>query len=100
MLYKEQFDYQMIEYQQPIQSRWLYELKCAEQYLERKDIHIQFTKWFLSCLKTQKKTPKAYIKKWELFEKWLHNPILNIQIKLLVRFGKDFYDPMAKFLMG
>ena len=46
MLYKERFNYQMTQYQQPIRSRWLYELKCAEQYLERRDIHIQFTKWF------------------------------------------------------
>ncbi|GET58152.1 hypothetical protein GLOIN_2v1761399 [Rhizophagus irregularis DAOM 181602=DAOM 197198] len=32
-------------------SRWLYELICAEQYLERRDIHIQFTEWLLSRLK-------------------------------------------------
>lgn len=99
-LYKELFDYQLTKYQQPIRSRWLYELICAEQYLERRDIHIQFTKWFLSCLKAQKKTPKSYIKKWELFENWINNPILNIQIELLVRFGKDFYYPMVKFLTG
>ncbi|CAB4404966.1 unnamed protein product [Rhizophagus irregularis] len=99
-LYEERFGYQLTKYQQPIRSRWLYELICAEQYLERRDIHIQFTEWFLSHLKARKKTPKAYIKKWELFQNWLHNPILNIQIKLLVRFGNDFYYPMAKFLTG
>jgi hypothetical protein len=99
-LYEERFKYQLTKYQQPIRSRWLYELICAKQYLERRDIHIKFTEWFLSCLKGRKKTPKAYIKKWELFQKWLHDPVLNIQIKLLVRFGNDFYYPMVKFLTG
>ncbi|PKY47221.1 hypothetical protein RhiirA4_462349, partial [Rhizophagus irregularis] len=34
-----------------VTSRWLYELICAEQYLELRDIHIQFIEWFLSRLK-------------------------------------------------
>ncbi|CAI2197088.1 5973_t:CDS:2, partial [Funneliformis geosporum] len=49
-------------YQQLIRSKWLYKLIYAEQYLERKDIHIQFIEWFLTCLKAKKKIPKAYIK--------------------------------------
>src|SRR5207248_7970192 len=38
--------------------------------------------------------------KWELFEAWLHDPFLNIQIKILTHFGKDFYRPFAKFVTG
>ncbi|CAG8845241.1 14312_t:CDS:1, partial [Racocetra persica] len=42
MLYEERFKYKLTKYQRPIRSRWLYELICAEQYLERRNIHIQF----------------------------------------------------------
>ncbi|RIB00905.1 hypothetical protein C2G38_2128833 [Gigaspora rosea] len=59
-LYEERLRHKLTKYQQPIRSRWLYELICAEQYLERRDIHI---KWFLFCLKAQSNTPKSYIKK-------------------------------------
>ncbi|RIB24586.1 hypothetical protein C2G38_2065189 [Gigaspora rosea] len=84
----------------PMGIRWLYELKCAEQFLERKDIHIKFTEWFLSRLKNRNNTPKSYITKMGLFYNWLQNLILNIQIRLLVRFGRDLYYPMTRFLMG
>ncbi|RIB08611.1 hypothetical protein C2G38_2251923 [Gigaspora rosea] len=100
MLYEERFEYKLIKYQRPIRSRWLYELICAEQYLERRTIHIQFTEWFLARLKARNNTPKSYIKKWELFKNWINNPFLNLQVKLLVRFGKEFYYPMIKFLTG
>src|SRR6266511_1952246 len=53
-LYEERFGYQLTKYQQPIRSRWLYELICAEQYLERREIHIKFTEWLLFRLKTRK----------------------------------------------
>ncbi|RIB11928.1 hypothetical protein C2G38_2202146 [Gigaspora rosea] len=69
VLYEERFKYELTKYQQPIWSRWLYELVCAKQYLERRNIHIQFAEWFLS-------------------------------LKLLVRFGKQFYEPIVKFLTG
>ncbi|RIB01345.1 hypothetical protein C2G38_2256236 [Gigaspora rosea] len=72
------------------------------------DLHNSYNKsdkdkpmeWLLSQLKDRPNTPKSYIKKWELLQKWLHDPILNLQIKFLVRFGRDFYYPMAKFLTG
>ncbi|PKK61653.1 hypothetical protein RhiirC2_816295 [Rhizophagus irregularis] len=100
LLYQERIQYKLPKYQQPIRSRWLYELTCAEQYLEHREAHIQFVNWFLPCLKSRKNTPKTCIKKWELFEAWLHDPFLNIQIKVLIRFGKDFYRPFAKFVTG
>ena len=31
------------KYQQPLRTRWLYELKTAQQYLDRQSSHIEFT---------------------------------------------------------
>ncbi len=47
-----------------------------------------------------KNTPKAYLSKWKLFEIWLNDSQLDIQIKCLVKFGKEFYEPMITFLNG
>ncbi|RIB28334.1 hypothetical protein C2G38_2158233 [Gigaspora rosea] len=68
------------KYQYPLRSRWQYE---AKQYLERREIHIEFVMWFLPNLKTLKKAPKSYIEKWEILEKWLNDFELNIKIQSL-----------------
>ncbi|RIB25071.1 hypothetical protein C2G38_2241643 [Gigaspora rosea] len=86
MLYEERFEYKLIKYQRPIRSRWLYELICAEQYLERRTIHIQFTEWLLARLKARNNTPKLYIKNGKFYY-----PI----IKFLTR-----YDPVLQNFMS
>jgi hypothetical protein len=98
-LYKTRLNFDMNQYQKPMRSRWLYELKTAEQYLKCKQAHIQFVEWFIPKLCTLK-TPKSYLNKWRLFQTWLNDPQLNIQIKCLVKFGKEFYEPMMTFLNG
>ncbi|CAI2194552.1 7418_t:CDS:2, partial [Funneliformis geosporum] len=35
-----------------------------------------------------------------LFELWLSNSILNIQIKCLVNFAEHFYEPLVQFIVG
>ena len=49
-LYKMCLNFNMNQYQKLIRSRWLYELKIAEQYLERKEAHKQFVEWFIPKL--------------------------------------------------
>lgn len=99
-LYKTYLNFNMNQYQKPMRSRWLYELKTAEQYIERKEAHKQFVKWFIPKLCSLKSTPKSYLNKWKLFEIWLNDSQLDIQIKCLVKFGKEFYEPMVNFLNG
>ncbi len=43
-LYKTLLNFDMNQYQKPMRSRWLYELKTAIQFLERKEAHKQFVK--------------------------------------------------------
>jgi hypothetical protein len=41
-LYWTLLEYRLQQYQRPISTRWQYQLKTGEQYLERKKIHLQF----------------------------------------------------------
>ncbi|CAG8581843.1 17674_t:CDS:1, partial [Racocetra persica] len=41
-LYKAWLNYMLTKYQHPLRSRWQYELITAEQYLERREIHVKF----------------------------------------------------------
>jgi hypothetical protein len=41
-----------------------------------------------------------YLNDWRLFESWLSNPMLNIQIKCLVNFAEHFYEPLIQFMVG
>jgi len=84
----------------PLRTRWFYELEAAQQYLKRRSLHIEFASWFISKLKSHKKTSKLYLEKWELFSNWLQDPNLNIQIECLVQFGTQFYKPFAQFIAG
>lgn len=70
------------------------------QDLERRNIHIEFVAWFLLKLKSLKKALHSYIQKWELFQSWLNDSELNIEIQCLVKFGQEFYRPFAEFLVG
>ncbi|CAG8843105.1 26189_t:CDS:1, partial [Racocetra persica] len=97
-LYKTRLNYQLTKYQHPLKSRWQYELIAAEQYLERRELHIEFVAWFLPKLKTLKKVPSSYVQKWELFQNWLNDSELNIKIQCLVKFGHEFYRPFSEFL--
>ena len=99
-LYQSLLGQHFSKYQQPLRTRWFYELEAAQQYLERRSLHIEFASWFISKLKSRKKTSKLYIEKWELFFNWLKDPFLNIQIECLVQFGLQFYKPFAQFIAG
>ena len=90
----------MNKYQQPLRSRWQYEFIAAKQYLERREIHLKFVEWFLPKLKNLKKAPITYIQKWELFQNWLNDFELNIEIQCLVKFGQKIYHPITEFLVG
>ena len=97
-LYKTLFNFDMNQYQKPMWSYWLYELKIVIQFLECKEAHKQFVKWFIPKLCLLKNTPKAYLSKQKLFEIWLNDSQLDIQIKCLIKFGKEFYELMVTFL--
>ncbi|CAG8751038.1 26579_t:CDS:2 [Racocetra persica] len=43
-LYKALLNYDLKRYQKPISTHWLYQLTMAKQYLNRRDIHLQFSK--------------------------------------------------------
>ncbi|PKC55071.1 hypothetical protein RhiirA1_504521 [Rhizophagus irregularis] len=88
------------QYQLPLRSRWGYELQTAKQYLNRHEAHILFAHWFIIQLEDHKNTPKTYLNDWRLFESWLTNSILNIQIKCLVNFAEHFYEPLVQFMVG
>ena len=47
-----------------------------------------------------RKTSKQYLNDWSLFQSWLLNQKLNIQIKCLVNFAEHFYEPLMQFLIG
>ncbi|RIB23519.1 hypothetical protein C2G38_2171015 [Gigaspora rosea] len=44
--------------------------------------------------------PKSYILKCELFQNWLNDFELNIEVQCLVKFGQEFYRLFAEFLVG
>jgi fumarate reductase subunit C len=99
-LYWTLLQYRLNQYQKPISSRWLYQLKTGEQYLERKEIHFKFASWFVPQLENSKNVPQNYIKKWKTFLDRLQDPLLNIQIKCMVKFGRRFYAEVFSFLTG
>ena len=86
-LYKALLNHNLTKYQKPISSRWMYQLATAKQYLERRSVHQQFTQWFLCQLEAANKVPDGYLKKWRVFNEFLHNEKLNIEIEVMVRFG-------------
>ncbi|CAG8775883.1 31337_t:CDS:2, partial [Racocetra persica] len=71
-LYKTVMNYNLKKYQKPISTRWLYQLTIAKQYLNQKDIHLQFS----DCEN------------------------LNIEIQIIARFGEWFYEKVIFFLIG
>ncbi|GBB90493.1 hypothetical protein RclHR1_17480006 [Rhizophagus clarus] len=87
------------QYQLPLRSRWGYELQTAKQYLNRREAHILFARWFITQLENYHNTPKAYLNDWRLFESWLSNSIINIQIKCLVNFAEHFYELLVQFIV-
>lgn len=91
---------QLTQYQRPISTRWLYQLRTGEQYLERKDFHLRFASWLIPQLENSKNALSSYVQKWKVFQDWLQNPILNFQIKCMVTFGKKFYAEVITFLTG
>ena len=99
-LYWTLLKYSLTQYQKPISTRWLYQLRTGEQYLARRDFHLQFVSWLIPSLKNSKNVPLTYLKKWEVFQDWLQNSILNFQIKCMVKFGKQFYAEVISFLMS
>lgn len=42
--------------------------------------------------------PKSYLQKWKVFNEWINNIQLNLQIRYLVKFGEEFYEPIYQFL--
>ena len=99
-LYWTLLQYRLNQYQKPITSRWLYQLKTGEQYLERKEFHLKFASWFIPQIENSKNAPKNYIKKWKVFLNWLQDPLLNLQVKSMVKFGQRFYAKVFSFLTG
>jgi hypothetical protein len=96
--YKALLGYEFNQYQLPLRTRWGYELKTAKQYLEHRNVHIQFARWFIPMLENHN-TPDAYLDKWRLFNTWLLNLLVNIQIKILTQFGIYFYEPLFQFFV-
>ncbi len=99
-LYWTLLQYRLKQYQQPISTRWLYQLRTGEQYLERKEVHLQFASWLIPQLENSKNMLPSYVNKWKIFRDWLQNPILDFQIKCMVTFGKKFYAEVIAFLTG
>jgi fumarate reductase subunit C len=99
-LYWKLLQYSLKQYQRPISTRWQYQLKTGEQYLERREVHLQFATWFIPQLESSKNVLASYLKKWNLFKDWLQNPLLNLQVKCMVKFGKKFYAEVINFLTG
>jgi hypothetical protein len=99
-LYKALLNVDLNKYQKPITSRWLYQLITAKQYLERHESHVQFTQWFVQELEGSKNVPEGYLHKWKIFQEFLLNEKLNIEISIMVRFGEWFYERIINFLIG
>jgi hypothetical protein len=53
-----------------------------------------------SKLSNIKKVPQRYIEKWKIFYSWLNNTKLNLQLRCLVKFGGEFFEPIYEFLIG
>ncbi|CAI2188324.1 8221_t:CDS:2, partial [Funneliformis geosporum] len=70
--------------------------KDSKAILNRYTAHIEFTNWFIEKLENHKATPKAYLENWRLFQIWIVDPKLNIQIKCLVNFAEHFYEPLVQ----
>ncbi|RIB30788.1 hypothetical protein C2G38_2151763 [Gigaspora rosea] len=51
-------------------------------------------------LQKYQKVLKGYLEKWKLFNSWLLDPLINIQIKILVQFSILFYEPLTQFFIG
>ncbi|CAG8515974.1 23961_t:CDS:2 [Cetraspora pellucida] len=62
-LYKALLNYNLKQYQKPISTHWLYQLTTAKQYLDRKDIQLQFSSWFINQLEQANKILESYLKK-------------------------------------
>jgi hypothetical protein len=99
-LYKTLLNVDFNKYQKPITSRWLYQLITARQYLERREIHLQFTQWFVQELECSRNVPEGYLHKWKTFQEFLVNEKLNIEILIMVKFGEWFYERIMNFLIG
>ncbi|CAG8585532.1 17980_t:CDS:2 [Cetraspora pellucida] len=82
-LYKALLNYNLKKYQKPISTRWLYQLTTAKLYLDWKDIHLQFSSWFINQLEKANKIPESYLKKWKTFYNFLQNDKLNIEIQII-----------------
>ncbi|CAJ0890169.1 15614_t:CDS:2, partial [Entrophospora sp. SA101] len=99
-LYWTFLQYQLKNYQKPISTRWLYQLETAKQYLDRKDIHHVFARFFVDQLMSSKNVPERYYHKWTTFLSWLQDEKMNILIRIMVQFGKWFYERLFHFLTG
>ncbi|RIB05445.1 hypothetical protein C2G38_596117 [Gigaspora rosea] len=99
-LYKALIGYCHSQYQMPLQTHWGYELRTAEQYLERRESHLQFAEWFIRTLKSYPNATPSYLNNWRLFHTWLNDKKLNIQLKCLVKFGNHFFNPLMEFIVG
>ena len=100
-LYNKLLGFYYNQYQLPLQTRWGYELRTAKQYLDRRIAHIDFAYWFIEEIeKNYRNPPKSYLNDWKLFQSWLHNSKLNIQIKCIVNFAGYFYEPLMQFMVG
>ncbi|CAJ0888790.1 976_t:CDS:2, partial [Entrophospora sp. SA101] len=99
-LYWTFLQYQLKNYQKPISTRWLYQLETAKQYLDRKDIHLVFARFFVDQLMSSKNVPERYYHKWTTFLSWLQDEKMNILIRIMVQFGKWFYERLFHFLTG
>ncbi|CAI2195196.1 14020_t:CDS:2, partial [Funneliformis geosporum] len=99
-LYMTLMNYNLKRYQKPISSRWLYQLTTARQYLNNRDSHLQFSKWFVHHLTDASNVPEGYLKKWKTFHDFLQNDKLNIEIQVMVQFGEYFYEKIMFFLIS
>ncbi|RIB15105.1 hypothetical protein C2G38_2143741 [Gigaspora rosea] len=98
-LYDGLLGYHYNQYQLPLRTRWGYELRTAKQFIDRRTAHVEFANWFVSELKNHN-TSKQYFNDWCLFQSWLLNSKLNIQIKCLINFAEHFYEPLTQFMTG
>ncbi len=98
-LYNGLLGYHYNQYQLPLRSRWGYELRTAKQFLDRHKAHVEFANWFIGEMECHN-TPKSYLNDWYLFQSWLLDSKLNIQIKCLVTFAEHFYEPLMQFIAG
>ena len=70
-LYKTLLNEDFNKYQKPLTNRWLYLLIAARQYLERREIHLKFTRWFVQELECSRNVPEGYLHKWKTFLEFL-----------------------------